>query len=354
MAYPTVVMESAVKRKVRTIDASWSTPQLLEAMLHALKGDGPALSTTDLGIEEITSQCALVVTTSGSTGDPKSVLLSAHSLLSNARATHKFLNATSGERWSLLLPTTHIAGLNILIRSIELGTEPVSLSSKADYTAIVPTQLHRALHGDKALLKHLQECKSVLVGGGALDHDLHTRAIQNRINVVTTYGMTETAGGVVYNGQPLEGVEIDIREGLIAIKAPQVALGYLHGDFPINNGWFITKDRGELREGKLQVLGRTDDQIISGGEKISLSAIEEYLQKEFAHIEIIAFATPDKEWGQKLCIATTQDLALPALQDTLKRKFGSHASPKELFKVDSIPYLSLGKPDRKKLADDYA
>ncbi|NCU90277.1 MAG: acyl-CoA synthetase, partial [Actinobacteria bacterium] len=232
-------MESAVKRKVRTIDASWSTPQLLEAMLHALKGDGPALSTTDLGIEEITSQCALVVTTSGSTGDPKSVLLSAHSLLSNARATHKFLNATSGERWSLLLPTTHIAGLNILIRSIELGTEPVSLSSKADYTAIVPTQLHRALHGD-------------------------------RINVVTTYGMTETTGGVVYNGQPLEGVEIDIREGLIAIKAPQVALGYLHGDFPINDGWFITKDRGELREGKLQVLGRTDDQIISGGEKISL------------------------------------------------------------------------------------
>ena len=354
MAYPTVVMDFTVKREVRTIDSSWSTPQFLEAMLRALKGDGPALATAELGVTEVDAKTALIVTTSGSTGDPKSVALSAQSLISNAKATHKFLGASIGERWSLLLPTSHIAGLNILIRSIELGTEPGGVNSKADYTAVVPTQLHRALNGDIQLLEHLKTCKAVLVGGGALDSELHKLATESGINVVTTYGMTETSGGVVYNGIPLEGVDIDIRDGLIAIKAPQVALGYLNSDFPLHDGWFITKDRGEIKDGKLFVFGRVDDQIISGGEKISLSAIENYLQTEFTHPEIVAFSVPDKEWGERLCIATTQHVALDQLQEKLKKKFGAHASPKEMFKVESIPYLALGKPDRKKLADDYA
>jgi O-succinylbenzoic acid--CoA ligase len=354
MAYPTVVMDFTVKREVRTIDSSWSTPQFLEAMLRALKGDGPALATTELGIATIDAKIALIVATSGSTGDSKSVALSAHSLISNARATHKFLGAKVGERWSLLLPTSHIAGLNILIRSIELGTEPVGLTSKAEYTAIVPTQLHRALHGDTELFEHLRACKAVLVGGAALDSELRREAENSGITIVATYGMTETSGGVVYNGAPLDGVDIEIRDGLIAIKAPQVALGYLNAEFPIKDGWFITKDRGEIKDGRLSVFGRIDDQIISGGEKISLSAIENFLQSEFAHPEIVAFATSDKEWGEKLCIATTQNFALAEFQDRLKQKFGAHASPKEIFKVPSIPYLALGKPDRKKLADDYA
>jgi O-succinylbenzoic acid--CoA ligase len=354
MAYPTVVMDFTVKREVRTIDTSWSTPQFLEAMLRALKGDGPALSTTDLGVNEVDAKAALIVTTSGSTGDPKSVALSANSLISNAKATHKYLGANIGERWSLLLPTSHIAGLNILIRSIELGTEPGGVNSRADYTAIVPTQLHRALTGDTQLWEHLKACKAVLVGGGALDSELQKDATNSGINVVTTYGMTETSGGVVYNGTPLDGVSIDIRDGLIAIKGPQVALGYLNSEFPIHDGWFITKDRGEINNGNLTVFGRIDDQIISGGEKISLSAIESYLQTEFAHPEIVAFATPDKEWGERLCIATTQTFSLHELQERLKKKFGAHASPKVMFKVTSIPYLALGKPDRKKLADDHA
>jgi O-succinylbenzoic acid--CoA ligase len=166
--------------------------------------------------------------------------------------------------------------------------------------------------------------------------------------------MTETSGGVVYNGAPLDGISIDIRDGLIAIKGPQVALGYLNGEFHIHDGWFITKDRGEIKGGRLTIFGRIDDQIISGGQKISLSAIESYLQTEFAHPEIVAFATPDKEWGERLCIATTQSFSLDELQERLKKKFGAHASPKEMFKVLSIPYLALGKPDRKKLADDHA
>ncbi|MEY2679511.1 MAG: hypothetical protein RLZZ160_589 [Actinomycetota bacterium] len=354
MAYPTVVMVTTVKREVRTIESSWSTPQFLEALLLALKGDGPALSTTPLSTNEVDSRVALVVTTSGSTGNPKSVLLSANSLIANARATHKFLGASSGERWSLLLPTSHIAGLNVLIRSIELGTEPVGVDSKADYSAIVPTQLHRALNGDKALLEHLKNCKAVLIGGGPLDQSLKDSGANSGINIVTTYGMTETSGGVVYNGAPIEGISLEIQNERIAIKGPQIALGYLSGEFPIHDGWFQTNDYGTFENGSLKVIGRIDDQIISGGEKISLSAIENFLQNEFSSPEIVAFARLDKEWGEKLCIATTQDIALDALQERLKGKFGAHASPKELIKVSAIPYLGIGKPDRKKLADDNA
>ena len=345
MAYPTVVMESAVKRKVRTIDASWSTPQLLEAMLHALKGDGPALSTTDLGIEEITSQCALVVTTSGSTGDPKSVLLSAHSLLSNARATHKFLNATSGERWSLLLPTTHIAGLNILIRSIELGTEPVSLSSKADYTAIVPTQLFRALNGDDHLLKHLQGAKSVLVGGAALSAGVRNQAIAAGIKVVTTYGMSETSGGCVYNGEILDGVELEVRGGAIFIRGKVLAL-----NLNLSDGWFETNDLGEIIDGKLVVIGRSDDVIISGGENLSLNTIESILTDLFPAIQCAAFSVEDPQWGQSLHIAVVGDVDPESIAAALENRIGSFAKPKGVHFVESLPLLGIGKVDRKRLA----
>jgi len=354
MAYPTVVMVSTVKRKVQVIDSSWSTPQLLDALLVALKGDGPALATAPIDTDEVDPKVALIVTTSGSTGNPKSVLLSAHSLLANARATHKYIGASAGQRWSLLLPTSHIAGLNILIRSIELGTQPVAVESSADFSAIVPTQLHRALNSDSQLLAHLKKCQSVLVGGGPLDAELRQRAIDAGINVITTYGMTETSGGVVYDGNSLEGVSVEIQDGRIALQGPQVALGYLDSTLPTNNGWFITNDLGEIKDGMLIVHGRADDQIISGGEKISLSAIETYLQSEFKNPDIIAFAHRDREWGEKLCIATTTDIALESLQVKLKERFGAHASPKELFKVASIPYLAIGKPDRKKLADDHA
>jgi O-succinylbenzoic acid--CoA ligase len=354
MAYPTVVMVSTVKRKVQVIDSSWSTPQLLDALLAALKGDGPALATAPIDTDEVDPKVALIVTTSGSTGNPKSVLLSAHSLLANARATHKYIGASAGQRWSLLLPTSHIAGLNILIRSIELGTQPVTVESGADFSAIVPTQLHRALTSDSQLLAHLKKCQSVLVGGGPLDAELRQRAIDAGINVITTYGMTETSGGVVYDGNSLEGISIEIQDGRIALQGPQVALGYLDSTLPTNNGWFITNDLGEIKDGMLIVHGRADDQIISGGEKISLSAIETYLQSEFKNPDIIAFAHRDREWGEKLCIATTTDIALESLQVKLKERFGAHASPKELFKVASIPYLAIGKPDRKKLADDHA
>ena len=354
MAYPTVVMESLVRRELTAIDSEWSTPQLLEALLRALTGDGPALTTSPIATTSVAPEIALVVTTSGSTGSPKSVLLSAKSLISNARATHQFLGAKVGERWSLLLPTSHIAGLNILIRSIELGTVPVSIENRADYTAIVPTQLHRSLTGDTKLFNHLKGCKAILVGGAPLSDELRSAAASRGLRIITTYGATETCGGVIYDGAPILGIEVAIRDGRIAIKGAQLASGYLDAPLSMEDGWFITSDLGEIIDGKLRVLGRVDDQIISGGEKISLSAVESYLRTEFSNPEIVAFSKIDPEWGEKLCIATTQALSIDAVSNKLKAKFGSHASPKEVHTVKTIPYLELGKPDRKRLANDFA
>jgi O-succinylbenzoic acid--CoA ligase len=253
-----------------------------------------------------------------------------------------------------LLPTNHVAGINVLVRAIELGTTPVGVEGEADYTAIVPTQLHRALSGDTDLLKHLQGCRAILVGGAPLDNELRKRAEVLGLKIITTYGATETCGGVIYDGTPLEGVSFSIIDGRVAIKGPQVAFGYLNGEFPIRDGWFITSDLGEITDGRLRVIGRSDDQIISGGEKISLSAVEQFLQSEFSTTEIIAFAKTDAQWGEKLCIASTEELSPQLLANKLKKKFGGHATPKEIHKVNEIPYLSIGKPDRKRLANDLA
>jgi O-succinylbenzoic acid--CoA ligase len=344
-------MELAVKREVEIIEPAWSMPQFLERLLLALK-DGPALSTAPLEVADVDPKVALIVKTSGSTGNPKSVLLTSQSLLASARASHKYLNATSGQRWSLLLPTNHIAGINVLVRSIELGTVPVGVDSQAEFSAIVPTQLHRAVHSDKRLLEHLQNCKAVLVGGARLDSELKKRARDLGVAVITTYGMSETSGGVIYDGKALDGVSFQIIDKRIALKGPQIAYGYLEGGFPIKDGWFITSDLGFIQDGALVIEARADDQIISGGENISLGAIESYLQAEYSNPEIVAFAKSDAEWGEKLCIATTSNIALDEVRIKLTNRFGSHASPKELVRVSNIPYLSLGKPDRKKLSDD--
>ena len=133
-------------------------------------------------------------------------------MLFRSQNSNRFLNAQPGMRWSLLLSPEHTAGLNVLVRSIKLGSNPATEDEKADFTAIVPTQLFRALNGDAKLLNHLQNCQAVLVGGAASDEALLKSARVQGINCVTTYGMTETSGGCVYNGEPLPGVELRINE----------------------------------------------------------------------------------------------------------------------------------------------
>ena len=311
-------MENQAKSAVFKYQHSWSIPQTLEHLSLALE-NGWDIS----------------ISTSGSTGAPKEILLPAKAMLFSAESSNKFLGANKGDTWSLLLSPEHTAGLNVLVRSILLGSAPVTQNEKADFTAIVPTQLFRALNGDNELLKHLQGCKAVLVGGAHAEEKLLAEAKSHGINCVTTYGMTETSGGCVYNGEPLPGVEIRIGE-TIQLKGPMLA------KVPLEDGYFVTSDLGKLENGKLVILGRADDVINSGGKKVSLSKVERALGESFA-----AFGSENSEWGSSLNIATSGSMSDDEIQLILSVKFGVKAL--NIYRVNEIPRTALEKVDRQAL-----
>ncbi len=344
-------------RALIPIQAEWSIPQLQENLAAALEGSGPALSTGSLSITEIGKEITLVVNTSGSTSSAKSVALSSSALIASTNASHKYLGATPGDSWSLLLPTSHIAGLNVLIRATALGSRVIDNRNTsnyidADFISIVPTQLHKALTGDLKLLEHLTAAEAVLVGGGLISDKLKKEAAAKHIKVVTTYGMTEMSGGCVYNQKPLDGVEIKVNDaGQIKLTGPMIASGYLSDEGVIkafsNDGWFESTDLGSFTSGMLKVNGRSDEVIISGGENISLLLVEQKVRELLPNQEIIAFSLPDDMWGEKLCLGSNSKIDLMSL----KEKLGSIMTPKLVFLFDQIPTTSIGKPDRRAAAD---
>ena len=349
-------MGETKKRELQRISPEWSIPQLQEKIADAITGDGAALATGKNHDQFVPENIALVVETSGSTGDPKSVAISTSALIASTNSAHKYLGATPGDTWSLLLPTTHIAGLNVIARATALGTKVIDNRATknfidADFISIVPTQLHRAVNSDQKLLEHLTAAEAVLVGGGAISDELRKLSAEKHIKVIETYGMTEMCGGCIYNKKPLEGVELQINShGLIKLRGPMMATTYLNDQTGWNqlteDGWFQTSDLGEFRDGKLKVIGRTDDVIKSGGEKISLVEIEDKFRKYFPNIEVVAFGLPDQEWGEKLCLSVTTQISLSQVQS----KLTGINSPKEIFVVSQIPRTALGKVDRRAIA----
>ena len=341
-------------RDLIPIQAEWSIPQLQENLAVALEGSGAALSTTQTQTKQVANEVALVVNTSGSTGDSKSVVLSSAALIASANASHKYLGATPGDSWSLLLPTTHIAGLNVIVRATALGSRVIDNRNTenyldADFVSIVPTQLYKALTSDSKLLEHLTAAEAVLVGGAPLSDKLKKEAASKHVKIITTYGMTEMSGGCVYNQKPLDGVDVKISDaGLIQLSGPMIASGYLLANGELekfaDSDWFDTTDLGEITNGMLKVLGRVDDVIISGGEKISLSGVEEIIRQILPKMDLITFAMADDLWGEKLCLASTSLIDL----DDLRTSLDSILTPKEIFLFEEIPTTMLGKPDRKR------
>ena len=352
-------MVQSSQRELRAVNPEWTIAELMSHIAKALASTGPALSFSPTTLTSIPEGIALVVSTTGSSGATKAVGLSATALLSSARASNKFLGAEVGSTWSLLLPLNHIAGINVLIRSMEVGTEPINLIGHAgvyprvDFTAIVPTQLFKALNGDSELLSHLTSAKAVLIGGAALSPTLHMQAVDAGINVVITYGMTETSGGCVYNGTPLEGVDIQITpERQIAIQGSTLATTYLGAESlwetSLRDGWFIAADLGRIENDTLIVEGRSDDVFISGGENLSIGAIESALHKHFPHKHFAAFALDDVKWGQALHIAIAGE-GFPSPIDVteyLAEHFGAAAKPKGFLELAEFPLIGIGKIDR--------
>ena len=344
-------MDTSSQRKILRVSPACEISQLAGEITAALVGDGPTLGFGEISSEYAPSYAAVAIGTSGTSGASKEILLSATALITSARASNNFIGAKPGQTWSLLLPLTHIAAVNVIVRSMELGTTPIDLRDfdgdypKANYTAIVPTQLFRALNGDQRLLKHLQSADTVLVGGAALTQSMRNQAELAGIKIVTTYGMTETCGGCVYDGKVLQGVEIEIRGGKICIKGPVLA-----SSISLNDGWYETSDLGEYNNNHLVVLGRSDDVIISGGENLSLSTVENSLGIAFPDIQFAAFAVEDSQWGQSLQIAVVGMISDAQIVEHLEKELGSFAKPKGIHHMNSLPLLGIGKVDRMSLA----
>jgi o-succinylbenzoate---CoA ligase len=346
-------MDNSSQRKILRVSPACELPQLARDITAALAGNGPTLGFGEVNSEVGPKQAAVVIGTSGTTGKPKEIFLSAHALISSARASNNFLGAKAGDTWSLLLPLTHVAAVNVFVRAFELGTIPVDLRNhssqypRVNFTAIVPTQLFRALNGDDELLQHLQSAQKVLVGGAALSSGIRNQATAAGINVVTTYGMSETSGGCVYNGEVLEGAEVEVRGGSIFIRGNVLAL-----NLELSDGWFETNDLGEFIDEKLVVIGRSDDVIISGGENLSLNNVESVLNGNFPAIQCAAFAVDDPQWGQSLHIAVVGEVDKAGIVSVLEAKIGAFAKPKGIHSVNSLPLLGIGKVDRKRLAQE--
>ena len=357
-------MEQTSQREIRAIDPTWTIAEITARLAKALAGEGPAITLGPISAKTVPSEISLVVLTSGSTGDAKEVGLSAAALFASARATNKFFGASTGQTWSLLLPLTHIAGINVLVRALELGTIAIDargITGKypdADYTAIVPTQLFRALNGDGDLLEHLQSAKSVLVGGAALDKNLGDQARTAGINIVESYGMTETCGGCVYDGLPIGDTSVEInKDGLIKISTTSLATTYLNDSSgwsaKLENGYFLTSDLGEIKGGKLTVTGRADDAIVTGGENISLVKVEEVIRNTFAGIECAAFAIADQQWGQALHLAIAGSVKpeISEINQSLSLRISAAAKVKGVIYLDQLPRTALDKVNHQELVN---
>ncbi len=281
----------------------------------------------------------LVVPTSGSTGEPKGVLLTADALRASAAATLARLGGPG--TWDLRLPVTHIAGVQVLVRGL-LASGP------RRYTAVVPTQLRRSM-------SELTAYDAVLVGGAACPAPLLAQAREAGVRVVTTYGMSETSGGCVYDGVPLDGVEVEAG-ARIRVRGPVVAQGYrLRPDLTAEAfaDGFLTSDTGVLEDGRLRVLGRADDVVVTGGENVAPAAVEEALLSHPAVVDAAVTGVPDDEWGQRVValVVLRAPLPLAEARDHVAARAGRVAAPRELRVVDALPLLPSGKVDRRALPD---
>ena len=300
---------------------------------------------------------AVIIATSGTTGEPKGVELSAAALRHSARASLQRVGAAGGGRWLCCLPVTHVAGLQVLVRSLlsdsELGVAPrvdaTTLSeSGCSHVSVVPTQLVRLLDqpGGAAALSGFS---SVLGGGAAAPARLLERARAAGVRVVTTYGMSETCGGCVYDGVPLDGVSVraDSAERL-RISGP-VLMNRYHGG-PDVRGEFRTFDLGYVRNGRVVVRGRADDVIITGGHKVVPGEVTAVLESCPGVREVVVVGRSDAEWGERVtAVVVPVDPACPPtlelLRTHVRERLPRYACPSEVVLTEAIPVLASGKPD---------
>jgi o-succinylbenzoate---CoA ligase len=382
-----------VKRSLHAVLLSGvaDAARLLDPLAAALDGTGPAILPLDAGLpaprlrELLDAFCpdvvvepggdttvrsggqgteedtAVIIGTSGSTGEPKGVELSAAALLHSARASLARAGARPGERWLVCLPVTHVAGLQVLVRSLACDTEPAVvphldatslLAAGCAHVSIVPTQLVRLLEtGTEALAAF----SSVLVGGAAAAAGPLEAARAAGVPVLTTYGMTETCGGCVYDGVPLDGVSVRADSGgRLRISGPVLMNRYYRRPDRtaevLRDREFITSDLGFVSSGRVVIRGRADDVINTGGHKVVPGEVAAALETCRGVREVVVVGRPDPEWGERVTAVVVpadpdDPPSLELLRTHVRERLPRYASPSELVLTEAIPVLPSGKPD---------
>jgi O-succinylbenzoic acid--CoA ligase len=394
-------------RSLHAVLVERASPRLVELLAAALDGSGPAILPLDGGLPRarlaelitafapdtvedtdgvttarlgrkmgVAEGTAVIIGTSGSTGAPKGVELSAAALLHSARASLARVDARPGQRWLCCLPATHIAGIQVLVRSLVSGTEPV-LASRADaetvagsgcaHVSLVPVQLQRLLADQSRqsdISTPLAGFASVLLGGAAASQSLLGEARAAGVPVVTTYGMTETCGGCVYDGRPLDGVMVGAggtggvpciaSSGRIWIRGPVLFSRYrggVAGTEVVHDGWFRTGDLGQVdASGRLTVRGRADEVINTGGHKVVPGEVAAVLGTCPGVRDVAVVGQPDAEWGERVvAVVVPADRADPPTLELVRlhvrQRLPRYAAPSRVVIVDAVPMLPSGKHD---------
>lgn len=292
---------------------------------------------------------AVVVATSGSTGVPKGVVLTRDAVRASALEGTRRLGADSNSHWLACLPPSHVGGLSVIFKALETGAEltvherfdPEQVADAArsgcTHVSLVPTTLRRI---DPSSF----EC--ILLGGSRppVDRPAH---------VIATYGLTETGSGVVYDGRPLDDVEISIAvDGEILVRSPMNMRGYRDGTTAIDaDGWLHTRDVGTFENGLLAVQGRLDDLIKTGGEKVWPEIVERTIASSRPESEICVVGVDDPEWGQRVVLATTDPtLSLDTVRALVSESLPGFHAPKDVVVLEEFPRTAIGKVRRHELA----
>lgn len=308
---------------------------------------------------------ALVVATSGSTGTPKGVELTSHALLASARASLKRINSPALSTWLCALPLSHVSGIQVLVRSLLSGTQPAlfprfspeaaldAAHSGGAFISLVPTQLRRLVD----LGADLSVFHTILLGGAPASSAVLDEARRLGARVTITYGMTETAGGCIYNGVPLDGfrVAIDPGDNRVLLAGPGLFSGYrldpTRTRASLTPAGFRTDDTGALDPaGRLTVHGRLDDLVISGGKKIAPTKVAELIEAHPLVREAVVVGLPDDYWGQRVTAAVVpahpcRPPSTSELRMWLRGRFASWAVPRDFAMLRELPQLPNGKTD---------
>jgi len=294
---------------------------------------------------------ALVIASSGSTGSPKGIIHTHSSIVAGAQASASRLQLSSNDHWLVCIPVSHVGGFSVITRALHTGAA-LTLHPTFDATAVQEAVKNGATHTSlvATALARIDASlfSSILLGGSSAPDNLPS-------NVITTYGMTETGGGVVYNGQPLDNVEIKIVDGEIFLRCPMLIRAYRDDQtISMQDGWYATGDIGEIDDnGKLSVHGRQTDLIITGGENVWPSGVENSLASHPIVNQVVVRGMPDTTWGQRVVAyvvlndssQTSEVKLLSDLREHVKQTLPAFCAPQQVVILAEIPRTSLGKVD---------